>query len=128
MTNDTQSEAQAPPRVTPIESGVHRGLRWAVVAGPVLGVNGYVQLPTGHPWEHLGYDDIDVAVHGGLTYKEDRWIGFDTAHAGDCWASEYDKHGMSRHYGDGWDRDWTVPAVITETHGLIDSVLAGEQS
>ena len=36
-----------------------------------------------------GYDDLDVEVHGGLTYartEEDglRWYGFDCAHLGDA--------------------------------------------
>lgn len=119
----------APPKMTPLESGVHRGLRWAVVAAPVAGVNGYVQLPTGHPWAHLGYDDMPVEVHGGLTYAEGRWIGFDTAHSGDVWGTEYDKHGLSDRLGDvEWARRWTVPDVVAETHRLIDAVLAGEQS
>lgn len=58
--------------------------------------NGYVLLPKGHPAHGLDYDDINVEVHGGLTYAEpanqtnfegltdeDRegWIvGWDTAH------------------------------------------------
>lgn len=61
--------------------------------------NGYVILPKGHPMHGKGYDDIDVDVHGGLTFAssadEITWdkltekdkgawiIGFDTAHWGD---------------------------------------------
>lgn len=54
---------------------------------------GYVALPNGHRLFGKGYDDIDVSVHGGLTYAEDRaprmevdgkwWVGFDCAHSGD---------------------------------------------
>jgi hypothetical protein len=29
---------------------------------------GYVGVPPGHPFHGKGYDDVDVAVHGGLTY------------------------------------------------------------
>ena len=61
---------------------------------------GYVAVPPGHPLHGKGYDDVDVEVHGGLTYA-DRcsehichvpqpgepddvwWFGFDCAHAGD---------------------------------------------
>ena len=51
--------------------------------------NGYVGLPFWHPWYKLGYDDIPVDVHGGLTFSNldeetDLWIiGFDTNHGGD---------------------------------------------
>lgn len=67
-------------------------------------LNGYVALHKGHRWYKKNYNDIDVSVHGGLTYsrlseKEDEgieemmpnvlyegykgltyWIGFDTSH------------------------------------------------
>lgn len=61
--------------------------------------NGYVLIPEGHPLHGKHYDDIDVDVHGGLTFSElvddeliEKWdklteadkgmwmIGFDTAH------------------------------------------------
>lgn len=56
---------------------------------------GYVGVPTGHPAHGKGYDDLDVDVHGGLTYSagvknkypfnEDLWwLGFDCAHLGDA--------------------------------------------
>jgi hypothetical protein len=65
--------------------------------------NGYVLIPVGHPMHGKYYDDIDVEVHGGLTFSElaeenmkewsggkiidedlGSWIvGFDTAHYGD---------------------------------------------
>ena len=61
--------------------------------------NGYVILPEEHPYYGKEYDDINVDVHGGLTFSESAkdldwpeidakdkkgWvIGFDTAHYGD---------------------------------------------
>lgn len=52
--------------------------------------NGYIGVPAGHPWFGKHYDDIDVDVHGGLTYSGDHcprcepdghwWFGFDTLH------------------------------------------------
>lgn len=75
--------------------------------------NGYVLLPHNHPFYNVHYDDINVNIHGGLTYSsqfepdnflkwinnlkidgdvtldnfrkfENYWmIGFDTGHAGD---------------------------------------------
>ena len=65
-----------------------------VILGVPLGHRcGYVGLPKGHKYENMDYDDLDVSVHGGLTYAgrynkypvdDDRsWIGFDCAHCGD---------------------------------------------
>lgn len=63
--------------------------------------NGYVILPESHPCFGKDFDDIDVLVHGGLTFSEmvneklcnhfglphhyiGFWmVGFDTAHFGD---------------------------------------------
>jgi len=50
--------------------------------------NGYVDMPRSHPMYGKHYDEINVDVHGGLTYAEEvegMWrVGFDTAHLGDC--------------------------------------------
>ena len=57
--------------------------------------NGYVRIPEGHPFYGKEYNEIDVSVHGGLTFSEHVtitdgdvlpegfWIGFDTFHHGD---------------------------------------------
>lgn len=72
--------------------------------------NGYVVLDKDHPFYGLHCDDIDVDVHGSLTFGKyidqnfiDSWegllqkdldkyiIGFDTAHSGDTlenWSKE----------------------------------------
>jgi hypothetical protein len=57
---------------------------------------GYVGVPKNHPWWGLDYDDVQVDIHGGLTYGRNKhpeadeqtptdfwWFGFDTAHFGD---------------------------------------------
>ena len=61
---------------------------------------GYVGVAAGHPAYGLGYGDVDVEVHGGLTYAEKcsppichvpapgepdevYWFGFDCGHAFD---------------------------------------------
>lgn len=51
--------------------------------------NGYVCIPSWHPYYLLNYVDIPVDVHGGLSYsaydkEKDMWvIGFDTFHYND---------------------------------------------
>lgn len=52
---------------------------------PELGhLCGYVTVP---PWHreigNADYDEIDVTVHGGLTYSDGAKFGFDCAHLGD---------------------------------------------
>ena len=56
---------------------------------------GYVSVPEGHNYSGMSYDDVDVQVHGGLTFgsnnfpdRDDNekgyyWFGFDCGHAGD---------------------------------------------
>lgn len=56
---------------------------------------GYVRVPEAHNCSGKSYDDIDVEVHGGLTFSsknfptDDKiikgyyWFGFDCGHAGD---------------------------------------------
>jgi hypothetical protein len=54
---------------------------------------GYIGLPPEHPWHGKNYMELEVDIHGGLTYSNKSvgkdpadgywWIGFDTAHSGD---------------------------------------------
>ena len=52
-----------------------------------LTLNGYVGVPPSHMCYEMGYDEVNVTAHGGLTYaskgEEVMWFGFDTNHAGD---------------------------------------------
>jgi hypothetical protein len=41
---------------------------------------GYVTVPEGHSCAGKDYNDLDVDVHGGLTYALDNQFGFDCAH------------------------------------------------
>lgn len=72
------------------------GTECLIRTGPMGTLNGYIGIEPEHPWWGQGYMDldVDVVVHGGLTYtsaqrpgtwEEDGlwWMGFDTAHAGD---------------------------------------------
>lgn len=71
--------------------------------------NGYVNLPKGHKYYGVYYDEIPVDVHGGLTFSEqigEYWtVGFDTAHSGDT--SNY----------------WTFDKVYEETVNLLEQLL-----
>ena len=48
----------------------------------------YVEIPKSHKCFGFHYDEIEISVHGGLTFSggffgEDWWIGFDCAHFND---------------------------------------------
>jgi hypothetical protein len=45
---------------------------------------GYVTVPEGHPCAGKDYNELDVEVHGGLTYGEGLQFGFDCAHLYDA--------------------------------------------
>lgn len=112
----------------------HRGIRCAIEAQ--IGVNGYVQLPADHPWLEGGVSRpaIHALAHGGITYgpDEERWIGFDTAHAFDVWPrEEFERLGtwtamQETIFFTTEGRDevwWSVERVMGEVRGLADQVL-----
>jgi hypothetical protein len=107
------------PRMKVVDSGEESGIRWTTCEAPLYGaVNGYVRIPKGHPWHGLGYDDIDVRVHGGLTYSEGDWIGFDCLHLGDYWPGQNEYDLLS------YDAEWTAEMVAAETRELARKVAA----
>lgn len=84
---------------------------------------GYVGVQKGHPDYGKSYDDVDVDVHGGLTYGEQGednfyWLGFDCAYSGDF------IKGVSEHKGDFF---WTLEEVIKETNKLAEQLAKHEE-
>lgn len=65
------------------------GIQCSIVRHKQFGtLCGYVILPEGHPWVGKHYSDIEVEVHGDLSWSgktsDGLWqIGFDCAHAFD---------------------------------------------
>lgn len=97
----------------------YRGVKCHILRHPVmLHLCGYVTAPAGHPWYEKPYDDIDVRVHGGLTFKgfldskQDMGyvVGFDCAHAGDL-IPELD---VIKHGGDVYRDIEYVTACVEE--------------
>ncbi len=105
---------------------------------------GYVAVPPGHPAFEKGYDDVEVDVHGGLTYanhcqgpichvpapgEPDNvwWLGFDCAHGFDlsprleAFTQQIMGHksflGVHQHY-------WTAKEVRREVKSLADQLAA----
>jgi len=60
------------------------GYEAEVLASPMGHRCGYVTVPDGRPCAGKDYNDVDVEVHGGLTYGQERQFGFDCAHLYDA--------------------------------------------
>ena len=120
------------------------GLSCAVVQNREAGNRcGYVRVPPGHPAWGKHYDDVDVDVHGGLTFARPEpcmehedgqgyWLGFDCAHSRDkrpC-TDEFilavnKKYGSI--YGDGTYRDFAyVQAEVTLLAKQLHQMKKGE--
>ena len=82
------------------------GFPGMIVRSSLGGLCGYVAVAKGHPAYGQNYDDVNVDVHGGLTYADacsgtvchvpepgepDNvwWLGFDCCHAGDWHPPSY---------------------------------------
>jgi len=80
-----------PPPSRTLHEWEHAGLRCAVCKTAVA-LCGYVMVPESHPYHGKGYDNVDVRVHGGLTFADGFhsgwWFGFDCAHSGDVISME----------------------------------------
>ena len=92
------------------------GLKAAVIAHHMGHRCGYVGVPEDHPWHGKGYDEVDLDVHGGLTYADARddlwWFGYDCAHAGDA----FDPELMSDEYKTfSWSRALTLGGETVKT-------------
>ena len=106
----------------------HEGTECLMRTGPMGNLNGYIGVEKGHPWWGETYWDLDVDVHGGLTYtgeerpgtwdKDGRWwLGFDTAHAGDVVPKIEEL--LADHYAEG-----TLGGAISDA--MEGDVLRGE--
>ena len=81
----------------------------------------YIRIPKGSEINKANYEDIDINVHGGLTYKgkiNDEgflWIGWDYAHYGDY------RENISRfHLEDGKSgKKWTINEIEQECFKAI---------
>jgi hypothetical protein len=88
------------------------GLPAKVVIMPMGHRCGYVGV-SAEVFADRGYDDLDVDVHGGLTYartEEDglRWYGYDCAHYGDARDPEL----MDEQHREMFERLWDEEGVV----------------
>jgi len=74
----------------------------------------YIKLQENHPLYNKHYTDIDIDVHGGLTYiamKDDGyWIGWDYAHYEDYYISgDYNESG----------KKWTTDEILEHCKDVV---------
>lgn len=70
------------PPTDEVRHFTHAGIKCMVRMGSWT-INGYIELPEGHPWIGIGTWDHPADVHGGVTLSEGRVQGFDTSHSCD---------------------------------------------
>lgn len=72
---------------------------------------GYVLIGKTHPYWTI---DIDIEVHGGVTYTDGVKLGFDCAHAGDLIPARQKYAGMGMHPRDKANSVYRNWAFVTE--------------
>ena len=98
-------------KTRPEKEWTHSGLKCHITFQEECWRCGYVTIPKSHPCYNMGYDDIPIDVHGGLTFSNgEGCFGFDCAHAGDINSNEHDREG---HF-------WTIDDVEKETNSIAE--------
>ena len=103
------------------------GLRAVVVVQDHGSRWGYVAVPEGHAMHGKDYDEVDVTVHGGLTFADGTdtypvageslwWFGYDCAH----WQDARDPELMSPKYREMYDKG--IFKSIFDEEGTVRSL------
>jgi hypothetical protein len=123
-------DSDYPPQFDPEHIGIfwlYKGIKCVTAKSPFRNYNGYVKLPENHPWSGMGYFDIDVHVHGGLTFSDGGWIGFDTGHAYDIWeGKDIIESSLPSRYTDvdsPYAIDWNMEMLVAEVENLAEQVV-----
>ena len=111
-----------------LDEGECRGYHYVIVS---YGTHpcAYVKIPKGHPYYGKFYDDVNLDVHGGLTYsgnighveKGSRsfYLGWDYAHAYDYYGG-YEKE--FQHINDGCKK-WTTLEIFDHVTKVINQII-----
>lgn len=85
-----------------------------VMVNPMGFRTGYIDIPKGHPWASMNYDDIPIVTHGGLTFSgniwnpdidwefvgpDGIWLGYDCGHGFDGFDIDLADESMKRALG-----------------------------
>lgn len=111
------------------------GLKAVVIAKDMGHRCGYVGVSKDHPWHGKDYHDIDLDVHGGVTYAGMRddlwWFGYDCAHLGDAadpelMSDEYKKVLLGRWLNFEGDTIKTLDFCVNECESMAAQLKARE--
>ncbi len=92
----------------------------------------YIEIPRESKLFGKDYDEIDLDVHGGLTYadsdlrevKENSWfIGWDYAHLGDYCG--YDVRWKGTELDSEEDKKWTTEEIFDDVVNVIEQIRDG---
>lgn len=107
--------------------GEYKGYKYLILS---MGIHptAYVEIPEGHKLNGVNYDDIDIDVHGGLTYGHNGllgiesncyYIGWDYAHYGDYSGCDmlFPKDLKSN------DKKWTTEEIKNDCESVIRQIV-----
>lgn len=118
------------PKSEQVMTFTHLGYDCTVLMGPFT-INGYIALPEGHPWlQHDNLEDVDfINVHGGITYRQGRVIGFDTNHYSDGYHPESEIYRLKAAHGRiiPSGHVWSWEEVTEETKRLAKQAREAEK-
>ena len=94
----------------------------------------YIKLPLGNKYYNKCYDDIELNVHGGLTYASDTlkldnltitgWIiGWDYAHLGDYYGYDI----PLSHFSIEYNKQYTTDELINDCKNAIDQLIENDE-
>ena len=112
-----------------IDKGEYKDYKYVMLYGGMYPC-AYVQLkPEDKYYETYNYNDIDIDVHGGITFTEKyykgikyylfklgyrgHWIGWDYGHGGD-------------YTGGGYGKKWTLEEIISDCEKVIEQLRVRE--
>lgn len=120
---------QADRKVELLDTGEYNGFTYYILN---LGTHptAYIQIPKEHKYFGKDYDEIDLDVHGGLTYSskqlrleneaiEGWFIGWDYAHGGD-YLGFVEKYSMP--FRDYFEKKWTTEEILEEVREAIEQL------
>lgn len=113
-------------KVEVLLEGTYKGYQFYILN---LGTHptAYIEIPRGSKLFRKDYNDIDISIHGGLTYaddhlqdiKKDTWfIGWDYAHLGDYFGADL----FFNINDNGQVRKWTTEEIFEDVVYAIEQI------
>ena len=108
-----------------LQDNKYRGYRYIILS---MGTHptAYIEIPKGHILDGKDGDELDINVHGGITYsrhemygiKTDNWyIGWDYAHLGDYLGYEEELYPRANH------KKWSTAEIERDCKKAIEEII-----